>query len=343
MIASMAASSWPPRHPSRARRSPSCWPSSRRPSPGSINGIGVGVFRVHPLIMTLGLSLVDARAAMTVYQLAVVQSGTAWCPTSSQWLGLRDRRSRALPNSLLRLRAARGADHGRPALQRLRPAALRRRRQPGGRATVRRSRLAVLSACTSSRRCWPRSPASSWPGLYQDRDRDPRGAVRAARGGCLGHRRHVDLGRTRRVRRDHRGGLILTVARLAAPGAADAGGGPPGPVRPIIVAVAAAYTRVTGDAERPRRRPRRPATSASTWAARTSSGPSWSTRRRVDRARPRPGATARRGRRRTRSSVGSARRGGARPRSTRWPDLRTRRDRRPRAVRPGDRRDAGSS
>jgi ribose transport system permease protein len=41
---------------------------------GLVNGIGVGVFRVHPLIMTLGMSLV-VLGLMNVYQLAMVQAG----------------------------------------------------------------------------------------------------------------------------------------------------------------------------------------------------------------------------------------------------------------------------
>jgi ribose transport system permease protein len=42
---------------------------------GLINGIGIGVFKVHPLIMTLGMSLV-VLGLMSVYQLVMVQSGT---------------------------------------------------------------------------------------------------------------------------------------------------------------------------------------------------------------------------------------------------------------------------
>ncbi|HUQ77749.1 MAG TPA: ABC transporter permease [Patescibacteria group bacterium] len=42
---------------------------------GIVNGIGIGVFKVHPLIMTLGMSLV-VLGLMSVYQLAMVQSGT---------------------------------------------------------------------------------------------------------------------------------------------------------------------------------------------------------------------------------------------------------------------------
>ena len=41
---------------------------------GLVKGIGVGVFKVHPLIMSLGMSLV-VLGLMSVYQLAMVQSG----------------------------------------------------------------------------------------------------------------------------------------------------------------------------------------------------------------------------------------------------------------------------
>jgi ribose transport system permease protein len=52
---------------------------------GIVNGIGVGVFKVHPLIMTLGMSLV-VLGLMSVYQLLMVQSGTL-IPAPIQWLG----------------------------------------------------------------------------------------------------------------------------------------------------------------------------------------------------------------------------------------------------------------
>jgi len=52
---------------------------------GIVNGIGVGVFKVHPLIMTLGMSLV-VLGLMSVYQLLMVQSGTL-IPDAIQWLG----------------------------------------------------------------------------------------------------------------------------------------------------------------------------------------------------------------------------------------------------------------
>ncbi len=46
---------------------------------GLVNGIGVGVFRVHPLIMTLGMSLVVLGFA-NVWQLQMVQTGTGVPP-----------------------------------------------------------------------------------------------------------------------------------------------------------------------------------------------------------------------------------------------------------------------
>jgi ribose transport system permease protein len=52
---------------------------------GLINGIGVGVFKVHPLIMTLGMSLV-VLGLMSVYQLLMVRSGTL-IPDPILWLG----------------------------------------------------------------------------------------------------------------------------------------------------------------------------------------------------------------------------------------------------------------
>jgi ribose transport system permease protein len=52
---------------------------------GVVNGIGIGVFKVHPLIMTLGMSLV-VLGLMSVYQLLMVQSGVL-IPDAIQWLG----------------------------------------------------------------------------------------------------------------------------------------------------------------------------------------------------------------------------------------------------------------
>ena len=46
---------------------------------GLVNGIGVGVFRVHPLIMTLGMGLIVFGFA-NVWQLQIVQTGAGVPP-----------------------------------------------------------------------------------------------------------------------------------------------------------------------------------------------------------------------------------------------------------------------
>jgi ribose transport system permease protein len=52
---------------------------------GLVTGVGVGVFRVHPLIMTLGMSFVVLGLA-NVWQLQTVQTG-AGVPDQLRWLG----------------------------------------------------------------------------------------------------------------------------------------------------------------------------------------------------------------------------------------------------------------
>lgn len=52
---------------------------------GLVNGVGIGIFRVHPLIMTLGMSLV-VLGIMTVYQLKMVTSGST-IPEGIAWIG----------------------------------------------------------------------------------------------------------------------------------------------------------------------------------------------------------------------------------------------------------------
>jgi ribose transport system permease protein len=52
---------------------------------GLLSGIGVGVFRVHPLIMTLGMGLVVLGLA-NVWQLVMVQTGSG-VPSELRWLG----------------------------------------------------------------------------------------------------------------------------------------------------------------------------------------------------------------------------------------------------------------
>lgn len=64
---------------------------------GLVNGIGVGVFRVHPLIMTLGMSLIVFGLA-NVWQVERVQTG-AGVPTEFRALGAGSSVG-VLPNSL---------------------------------------------------------------------------------------------------------------------------------------------------------------------------------------------------------------------------------------------------
>jgi ribose transport system permease protein len=52
---------------------------------GLVTGVGVGVFKVHPLIMTLGMGLV-VLGLVAVYQLAMVLSGVV-IPDAILWLG----------------------------------------------------------------------------------------------------------------------------------------------------------------------------------------------------------------------------------------------------------------
>ncbi|MFO1142390.1 MAG: ABC transporter permease [Amaricoccus sp.] len=52
---------------------------------GAANGVGIGIFRVHPLIMTLGTSLIGT-GFLQVYQRTVIASGTK-VPDALAWLG----------------------------------------------------------------------------------------------------------------------------------------------------------------------------------------------------------------------------------------------------------------
>ena len=65
---------------------------------GFLTGVGVGVFKVHPLIMTLGMSLVVLGLA-NVWQLVMVQTGSG-VPEVLRWLGSGTTLT-VLPNSLL--------------------------------------------------------------------------------------------------------------------------------------------------------------------------------------------------------------------------------------------------
>lgn len=63
---------------------------------GLVNGFGVGVVRVHPLIMTLGTGLI-ATGCLQVYQRFVISTGTL-IPETLEWLGTG--RTAGMPNGL---------------------------------------------------------------------------------------------------------------------------------------------------------------------------------------------------------------------------------------------------
>jgi ribose transport system permease protein len=63
---------------------------------GLLNGVGVAVFRVHPLIMTLGTGLIGA-GCLQVYQRFVIATGSV-VPPFLEWLGTG--RTWGLPNAL---------------------------------------------------------------------------------------------------------------------------------------------------------------------------------------------------------------------------------------------------
>jgi len=64
---------------------------------GLANGIGIGLFRVHPLIMTLGTGLIGT-GCLQVYQRTVIATGSS-VPEILAWLGTG--RTFSVPNSLL--------------------------------------------------------------------------------------------------------------------------------------------------------------------------------------------------------------------------------------------------
>ena len=64
---------------------------------GLANGIGVGIFRVHPLIMTLGTSLIGT-GVLQVYQRTVIATGSD-VPDFLAWLGTG--RTYGVPNALV--------------------------------------------------------------------------------------------------------------------------------------------------------------------------------------------------------------------------------------------------
>ncbi len=170
---------------------------------GVVNGIGVGVFKVHPLIMTLGTGLV-VLGLMAAYQQAVLNAGTE-LPDAIIWLG-QGLDIGFLPNSLIvfvPIAAAivlglRYTGFGRllfavgdnPIASRL----------AGARIWQVLVALYALSAMLAA------VAGLLVAGLRQHRDGLARRGLRAAVGRGGGHRRDVDHGRPRRLRRDDRRG-----------------------------------------------------------------------------------------------------------------------------------------
>ena len=124
---------------------------------GLLNGIGVGVFRVHPLIMTLGMSLVVLGLA-NAWQILTLQTFTGVAPElrtlgSGQFLEV-------LPNSLvvfipvaaLILLACEGPATG--------DSSMRSATTPSPRGFPAPARGRCSSSCTSSRRSSPPSLVS---------------------------------------------------------------------------------------------------------------------------------------------------------------------------------------
>ena len=164
---------------------------------GVINGVGIGVFKVHPLIMTLGTGLV-VLGLMAAYQLSMTNAGTE-LPDAIVWLG-QGLDLGGLPNSLivfvpiaaLILFGLRSTGFGRllfavgdnPIASRLAGSPdLAGAGRPVRAVSVPRSR---------------RGPARRGP--REHRHDLARRSVRPAVGRGRGHRRHLDHGRSRRLR-----------------------------------------------------------------------------------------------------------------------------------------------
>ena len=145
-VASMAAYVAATQVQTQGEPSPSRSASARPLVVGLLNGIGIAVFRVQPLIMTLATGLV-AAGFLTVYQTAMIATTSSAPPASSAGsapgvtFGL-------LPNSLLMFLPLAALVLFGAAPVGLRAAAVRRRRQPDRVAARGRPRVAGLA-----RRC----------------------------------------------------------------------------------------------------------------------------------------------------------------------------------------------
>ena len=158
---------------------------------GLVTGAGVGLFRVHPLIMTLAMSLV-ILGVMTIYQIQMVSAGSrvsdvvSWM-TSVTWLG-------PIPNALIwfvPLAALIIWGLGHMGFGRLLYAVGDNEtaaRLAGVRVWQVLIVLYVVSALLAAQ-------LASCTRGSRGRQHHPRRQVRAAVGGRCRHRRHVDLRR----------------------------------------------------------------------------------------------------------------------------------------------------
>ena len=194
---------------------------------GLANGIGVGVFRVHPLIMTLGTSLIGT-GCLQVYQRTVIASGAkipaglAWLGTGLTW-GVPNALLLFVPVAALIIFTLRRTGFGR--LLYAVGDNERRRGSPAsstGRSSSRSTSISGLLAGITG---------LLYVGLIKAPSLSLAEPLRAAFGRGGGDRRHVDLRRPRRLYRHDRRRAHPHRADDAAHHAADAGRRAPDPVR----------------------------------------------------------------------------------------------------------------
>ena len=161
---------------------------------GLINGIGVGVFKVHPLIVTLGMSFIVLGFA-NVWQLQSVQTG-AGVPDILRTIGS-GRAFDVIPNSLVVFVPVALLILLVLTAHRVRPPAVRDRRQPGRGPALRRPLVAGPDRALRHQRPARRDRRPRAQRRDQHRQRQPRGLARPARGRRRRHRRDVDPRRSR--------------------------------------------------------------------------------------------------------------------------------------------------
>ena len=209
---------------------------------GLINGVGIALLRVQPLVMTLGTGLMT-EGMLVVYSQKMMASAPA-CPTSSTLLAPASS-WRLLPIDLFLWAPIAVVIILVLAPHRLRPPALCDRRQSRGLRARRHPRLAGAAGRLCRLRRARRRRRAGARRRHQRRRSQPRRGLSAAVDRRGDHWRHLDLRRSRRLCRQIVGALILTVLNSMLT-LLDV----PEPVRQIlygaiILLLAAAYTRLT--------------------------------------------------------------------------------------------------